>query len=91
MHQHRRPHRTMPRRRAARLLGMVLAVVVLVPAAASAVPVEPYAPYQPQTICSPNAKPGTLKLSGWLQKEYPGSGSLGIARSCKDGGVSEHK
>jgi hypothetical protein len=91
MHQHHRPHRTTPRRRAGRLLGLVLAVVVLVPAAASAVPVEPYATYQPQTICSPNAKPGALRLSSWLQKEYPGSGSLGIARSCQDGGVSEHK
>ena len=27
----------------------------------------------------------------WLQAHYPGSGSLGISRSCKDGGVSEHK
>ena len=31
------------------------------------------------------------KLSAWLQSTYPGSGSLGISRSCKDGGVSEHK
>ena len=68
-----------------------VALVVLVPAAASAVPIEDFATYDPQTNCSPNAKPGTLKLSVWLQKQYPGSGSLGISRSCNDGGVSEHK
>ncbi len=73
-----------------RLLCVAVALLVLVPAAASAM-IEPYAPYQPQTTCSPNAKPGAVKLSTWLQKQYPGSGSLGISRSCKDGGVSEHK
>ncbi len=78
-------------RRAGRLLAFVAALVVLVPAVASALPVEDYASYEPQTNCSPNAKPGTLKLSQWLQKQYPGSGSLGISRSCNDGGVSEHK
>jgi len=75
-----------------RLLCALLGLAVLMPVAATAmVPPEDYATYQPQTICSPNAKPGTLKLSRWLQRQYPGSGSLGISRSCKDGGVSEHK
>ena len=32
-----------------------------------------------------------MRLSQWLQAQYPGSGSLGISRSCTDGGVSEHK
>jgi hypothetical protein len=73
-----------------RLLCVAVAWLVLTPVAASAM-IEPYAPYQPQTSCSPDAKPGTLRLSQWLQKQYPGSGSLGISRSCKDGGVSEHK
>ena len=73
-----------------RLLCVAVAWLVLAPVAASAM-IEPYAPYQPQTTCSPNAKPGTVKLSQWLQKQYPGSGSLGISRSCNDGGVSEHK
>src|SRR6188472_1680070 len=73
------------------LLAAAVAVLVLVPAAATAVPIEDFAAYDPQTSCSPNAKPGTLRLSVWLQKEYPGSGSLGISRSCNDGGVSEHK
>ena len=83
--------RTAATRRAGRLLAFVAALVVLVPAVASALPVEDYASYEPQTNCSPNAKPGALKLSQWLQKQYPGSGSLGISRSCNDGGVSEHK
>ena len=73
-----------------RLLCVAVAWLMLAPVAASAM-IEPYAPYQPQTTCSPNAKPGTVKLSQWLQKQYPGSGSLGISRSCNDGGVSEHK
>ena len=93
---HFRPARTSTvppshRRRLGRLLAFAVALLVLVPAAASAVPIEGFATYDPQTNCSPNAKPGTLKLSDWLQKQYPGSGSLGISRSCKDGGVSEHK
>ena len=82
---------TSHRRVLGRLLALALALVVLVPAAASAVPIEDFATYDPQTNCSPNAKPGTLKLSVWLQQQYPGSGSLGISRSCNDGGVSEHK
>src|SRR6478672_3692853 len=88
----RRPRGTASaRRRAGRVVALAAALVVLVPVAATAVPIEGFAPYQPQTNCSPNAKPGTLKLSTWLQKTYPGSGSLGISRSCNDGGVSEHK
>ena len=82
---HARPHRTADR--LARLVAFAVALVVLVPAAATALPIEDYARYEPQTNCSPNAKPGTLRLSQWLQKTYPGSGSLGISRSCKDGGV----
>ena len=93
---HFRPARTSSvptshRRVLGRLLALAVALFVLVPAAATAVPIEDFATYDPQTNCSPNAKPGTLKLSEWLQKQYPGSGSLGISRSCNDGGVSEHK
>jgi hypothetical protein len=93
---HFRPARTSSfptsrRRVIGRLVALAVALVVLVPAAASAVPIEDFATYDPQTNCSPNAKPGTLKLSAWLQNQYPGSGSLGISRSCNDGGVSEHK
>jgi hypothetical protein len=75
-----------------RLLVLVVTALVLLPqAAASAVPIEGFAHYQPQTRCSPHPKPGTLKLAAWLQKTYPGTGSLGISRACKDGGTSEHK
>jgi hypothetical protein len=74
-----------------RRLALLVALLVLVPVAATAVPIEGFATYDPQTNCSPDAKPGTLKLSTWLQAQYPGSGSLGISRSCADGGVSEHK
>ncbi len=73
-----------------RLLCAVVALLVIAPVATAAM-IEPYAPYQPQTNCSPDAKPGTVRLSDWLQRQYPGSGSLGISRSCRDGGVSEHK
>jgi len=85
------PGRSGRTRRLGRVIGLAVALVVLVPAVASAVPVEQYSPYQPQTTCSPNPKPGAVKLSKWLQRKYPGSGSLGISRSCNDGGVSEHK
>jgi hypothetical protein len=74
-----------------RFAALVVALAVMLPVAALAMPVDPYAPYQPQSTCSPHAKPGTLRLSRWLQRTYPGSGSLGISRSCHDGGVSEHK
>ncbi len=74
-----------------RLLILVVTVLVLLPQAATAMPIEGFARYQPQTHCSPHPKPGTLRLAAWLQRKYPGSGSLGISRSCRDGGVSEHK
>ena len=91
------PARTSPRHprtrsgRLGRLAVMVAAFVVLVPAAASALPLEDFSSYQPQTRCSPTPKSGTVELSEWLMRRYPGSGSLGIARACGHGGVSEHK
>lgn len=75
-----------------RLLVLVVAAVLLLPQSAQAVlPIEDFAHYVPQTNCNPTPKPGTLKLAAWLQRKYPGTGSLGISRSCKGGGVSEHK
>ena len=79
------------RPRLPRVAGLLLALVVLTPAAASAVPLEDFAGYQPQRRCSPSPKPGTVALSEWLMKRYPGSGSLGISRGCGSSGVSEHK
>ena len=74
-----------------RLAGLVLALVVLAPIAAQAVPIEDFPGYEPQTRCSPDPKPGTVALSKWLMKKYPGSGSLGISRGCGSSGTSEHK
>ncbi len=85
-----RPRR-LGRARLRRLVGLVVALVVLAPAVASAVPLEDFSGYQPQTKCSPTAKSGTVALSQWLMDRYPGSGSLGISRACGHGGTSEHK
>jgi hypothetical protein len=71
-----------------RAAALVAALVVLTPAAASAVPLEDFAGYQPQKRCSPSPKPGTVALSEWLMRRYPGSGSLGISRGCGSSGVS---
>ena len=80
-----------PGRTTARVAAFLVSLIVLVPTAAAALPLEDFAPYQPQTRCSPTAKQGTLQLAAWLQRKFPGSGSLGIARACGHGGVSEHK
>ncbi len=79
------PRRVLPR------VALLAALLVLVPVAALAVPVEPYASYDPQSRCAPAAKPGTQSLARWLQRRYPGSGSLGISRGCAVSGISEHK
>jgi len=91
-----------PFRQALRVLATTaVAVVVLLPTAAhAAVPTAPvrlpagiegFATYQKQTVCSPTAKPGTVKLKNLLLRTYPSSRSLGISRSCSAGGTSEHK
>jgi hypothetical protein len=92
-----------PRRHGLRLLATapVAFLLVLLPTAAhAAVPTAPvrlpraiegFAKYQGQTVCSPTAKPGTVKLKNLLLKTYPGTRSLGISRSCSAGGQSEHK
>jgi hypothetical protein len=91
------------RRHGLRLLATtpVAFLLVLLPTAAhAAVPTAPvrlpsaiegFAKYQGQTICSPTAKPGTVKLKNMLLRTYPGTRSLGISRSCSAGGTSEHK
>lgn len=75
---------------AAVLLTVALVGLRPVPVA-EAIPVEGYPSYQPQTSCSPRAKPGTVLLSEWLQKKYAGTGSFGISRDCGSSGISEHK
>ncbi|HEU4512091.1 MAG TPA: hypothetical protein VFR87_03200 [Nocardioidaceae bacterium] len=57
----------------------------------TAIPIEGYPSYQPQTKCSPRAKPGTVMLAEHLLTRYRGSGSSGISRDCGSSGVSEHK
>jgi hypothetical protein len=74
-----------------RALGLLASLLVLAPTAAVAVPVDAFAPYQPQRNCNPTPKPGTVALAAWLQRQYPGTGSSGISRPCGHGGVSEHK
>jgi hypothetical protein len=74
-----------------RALALITVLLVLAPTTAVAVPVDAFAPYQPQRHCNPTPKPGTLELAAWLQRQYPGTGSSGISRPCGHGGVSEHK
>lgn len=67
-----------------------LVLVLATSALASAAPIEDYASYQPQTRCSPKAKPGTKYLGHWVVRKY-GGGYGPISRSCGGGGTSEHK
>lgn len=71
--------------------GMAVLLSLLPAPTATAMPIEGFPSYQPQTRCSPSAKPGTVMLSEYLLRRYPGSGSSGISRSCTASGVSEHK
>lgn len=79
-----------PRRRRVTTAAAVLVGVLSLCAVAYAA-IDPWPSYQPQTVCSPNAKKGTLELARYLQTRYPGSGSYGISRACGSGGRSEHK
>ena len=79
-----------PSWRPRRLFAAVVFALVLLPQAAQALPVDPYAPYQPQTTCTKTAQPGTVKLANWLLKTYPASTNMGMMRACA-GGASEHK
>lgn len=54
-----------------------------------ALPVESYAPYQPQRTCARQDKPGTVALGRWLVAR--GGVYGGTLRSCGSGGQSEHK
>jgi hypothetical protein len=63
------------------------------PAAPVAAPasIEPFATYQPQSTCTPGAKPGTLALANLLLEYYHAGQNGGISRNCSIGGRSEHK
>ncbi len=83
------------RTRVALLLAVLASLVVstglvVVPAQAMyAMPVESYAPYQPQKRCARKDKPGTVALGRWLVAR--GGVYGGTLRSCSSGGQSEHK
>lgn len=85
-HDRHHAHRTVAAAIAALLLAPLLALVAASPASAK---IEDFPRYQPQTRCSPAAKVGTLRLASYLL--HQGGGDLGISRSCKIGGTSEHK
>jgi len=74
------------------LLLATLACLLLVGTAQAdtVTPVESYAPYQPQTSCSPTAKPGTVALGRWLVRTYGGHTGR-ISEACRGKSVSEHK
>ena len=57
---------------------------------ASEVALDAHLGYQPQSTCSPTAKPGTTALLKLLISTWGGSSS-GISRSCSLIGRSEHK
>lgn len=53
--------------------------------------IEPLSPYQPETTCSPTAKPGVVSFEQLVLDTYPDTSSDGIVRACDLGGTSEHK
>jgi len=91
---HRRTHA--PSKGLFRIAVVAVAAAVLLsllPAGAGAREsrIEGFPKYHPQTTCSPKPKRGTVMLANYLMRHYKGTGSLGISRSCRAGGVSEHK
>jgi hypothetical protein len=53
--------------------------------------IEDLSTYQPQQVCSPSAKPGTVGFHDLVLRTYTDSGDFGISRDCAQGGRSEHK
>jgi len=53
--------------------------------------IEPFAPYQPQEICWPDAQPGVVAFRNLVLATYPRTASDGIVRDCSARGQSEHK
>jgi hypothetical protein len=45
-------------------------------------PIEPFARYQPQSTCDPEAKPGTRALAAMLMDYYDAGRNGGISRNC---------
>jgi hypothetical protein len=74
----------------ATVLCTVSCMAVGASAGAAYTPVEPYAGYEPQSMCSPVAKPGTKALGRWVVAGYGGRAGA-ISRACKGSSTSEHK
>jgi hypothetical protein len=72
------------------LVAAVTAILLLIGSPAHAQEIEGYAEYQPQTKCSPQAKPGTRALARWIVRRQGGDRGP-ISRRCRIGGTSEHK
>ena len=54
-------------------------------------PLDGLARYQPQTTCSPPAKPGVTGFQRIVLASFPRTPNYGISRRCSVGGRSEHK
>jgi len=54
-------------------------------------PVDVKPEYQGQVLCSPTPKKGTVRLGELIKATYPQYTTIGMARSCSQGGQSEHK
>lgn len=52
--------------------------------------IEDFAPYQPQQVCDPVAKPGPVAFGALLTDTYAGTSVIGISRACVPGSTSEH-
>jgi hypothetical protein len=76
--------------RSSLLGGLVAALLVLTAIPAQAQEIEDYAPYQPQTKCSPKAKPGAKALLRYVVHHFGGAAG-GISRPCSDASTSEHQ
>ena len=53
--------------------------------------IEPFAPYQPQEICFPEAQRGVVAFRDLVLRTYPRTGSDGVVLECSAPGRSEHK
>lgn len=81
------------RQASTRAMGLWLAGVLLAasPVAAWTLPIEDYAPYQPQKICRDRALPGTKAFAAWVNRSFAGGTAIANLRPCGSGGTSEHK
>ena len=82
-------HGTASSRSSGSAAAVPLAAAALPPSCSG--PLDDLAPYQPQTTCSPPAKPGVVGFQRIVLASFPNTPSFGISRACSVGGRSEHK